>query len=170
METAYKICLEMFSQRGYDIIEEEDEQILANKKDGNQVIAFISQSPKFNVEKIQEYISIIKKMYINHCIIVFKDNATPVAKKVVEELTDITIELFHEDEMQYNITKHVLVPLHEIEHKFNTKECENFKKKYGNKFPIILKSDPVSRFYGYDKGDIIKITRKNGYITYRLVK
>lgn len=168
---AYQIVEEMFQERGYKIIEQDDERILANKDSKNQICAFIPKiMTKFNVEKIQEYISMLKKMDIWHCLIVYKDTATPIAKKVVEESKDILIELFNEDELQYNITKHFLVPKHELVYKKKSKECEEFKKKYSDKFPIILKSDPVSRFYGYNKGDIIKITRKNGYVMYRIVR
>ncbi len=168
---AYQIVEEMFQERGYEIIEQDDERILANKDSKNQICAFIPKiMTKFNVEKIQEYISMLKKMDIWHCLIVYKDTATPIAKKVVEESKDIMIELFNDDELQYNITKHFLVPKHELVYKKKSKEYEEFKKKYSDKFPVILKSDPVSRFYGYNKGDIIKITRKNGYVMYRIVK
>jgi hypothetical protein len=115
---AYDICLEMFEQRGYEIVEQDDERILAIKEDGNQICAFISKNmTKFNVDRIQEYISMIKKMDIWHCLIVYKDSATPIAKKVVEDSKEIIIELFNEDELQYNITKHFLVPLHELLYK-----------------------------------------------------
>jgi DNA-directed RNA polymerase I, II, and III subunit RPABC1 len=169
--TAYDICVEMFNQRGYEIVEQDDERILAIKEDGNQICAFISKNmTKFNVDRIQEYISMIKKMDICHCLIVYKDSATPIAKKVVEDSKEIVIELFNEDELKYNITKHYLVPLHELLYKKKTKECDEFKKKYSDKFPVLLKTDPVARFYFYDKGDIIRITRKDGYVTYRIVR
>ena len=65
---------------------------------------------------------------------------------------------------------HYLVPKHELEYKKGTVGCANFKKKYGEDIPIIMKSDPISRFYGYERGDIIKVTRKNGYVMFRIVK
>ena len=162
----YQIVEEMFQERGYEIIEQDDERILANKDDKTQICAFIPKiMSKFNVEKIQEYISILKKMDVWHCLIVYKDTATPIAKKVVEESKDIIIELFNEDELQYNITKHFLVPKHVLKYKKTDKQAKEFQK-----YPILLKTDPISRFYGFDKGDIIEITRKNGYVTYRIVK
>ena len=110
---AYNTCIEMFEQRGYEIAEQDDERILAIKQDGNQICAFIPKyMSKFNVDRIQEYISMIKKMDVWHCLIVYKDSATPIAKKVVEDSQEIMIELFNEDELQYNITKHFLVPKH----------------------------------------------------------
>lgn len=170
MEKVYQVCIELFEERGYNIIEKDEEQILALKKDGKQICAFISNTPKFNVEKIQEYITLMKQIDVFHALIIYKDSATPVAKKIIEESNDILIELFQEDELRYNITKHYLVPKHELVYEKGTKELKQFKEKYSDKFPIILKTDPISRFYGYNKGDIIKITRKGGNIMYRIVK
>ena len=43
MENAYNTCIEMFEQRGYKIVEKDDERILAIKEDGNQLCAFFSR-------------------------------------------------------------------------------------------------------------------------------
>ena len=169
MEKIYKTCVELCEQRDYKIVEQEDDQILA-VKDGKQLCVFLANSHKFNIERLQEYIFMMKKMDVWHCIIVYKDNATPVAKKIVSDSNEMVIELFNEDELKYNITKHYLVPLHELVVFENNEEYDIFKKKYGNNLPVILKTDPVARFYGFKKGDIIKVTRKNGYIAYRIVK
>lgn len=170
-QKAYNTCYEMFQQRKYDIIEADDECILAIREDGEQVCAFIPRvKTKFNVDKIQEYISILKNMGVNHCIIVYKDNVTPIAKKVVEESKDIRIELFEQEELQYNITKHILVPKHELLYKKKSVEAQEFKKKYTAKFPVLLKTDPIARFYAYESGDIIKVTRSNDIVVYRIVR
>jgi DNA-directed RNA polymerase subunit H (RpoH/RPB5) len=167
MDKAFQTCLEMFNQRGYEVVEYDDERILAIKEDGTQVCAFLTVSNnKFNVDKIQECISSMKQMDVFHAIIVYKDTVTPIAKKIVEESTDILIELFNEEELQYNITKHYLVPKHELLYKKDSIEAKEFRK---NKYPIISKKDPVSRFYNYTIGDVIMITRKNGTIMYRVV-
>jgi DNA-directed RNA polymerase I, II, and III subunit RPABC1 len=171
MEKAYEICIEMIEQRGYKIVDSDNERILAVKADNSQMCVFVVPSHKFNVETIQEYISMMKKMNLSHCIIVIKDNATPIAKKIIDESPDLDIELFYVDELQYNITKHYLVPKHELAYKKGTADYTAFKKKFmADNFPVILKSDVVARFYAFQKGDIIKITRPNGLITYRIVK
>ena len=170
MEKAYEICIEMCDQRGYEIIEQDDDRILANKQCGKQICVFLANNHKFNIERIQEYIYMMKKMDVWHCIIVYKDNATPVAKKIVSDSSEMMIELFNEDELQYNITKHYLVPLHELYEFESKKDYDIFKKKFGDKLPVILKNDQIVRFYGFNKGDIIKITRKNGYVAFRIVK
>ena len=171
MEKAYEICVEMIEQRGYKIVDSDNERILSVKPDNSQMCVFVVPSHKFNVETIQEYISMMKKMNLSHCIIVIKENATPIAKKIIDESPDLEIELFYVDELQYNITKHYLVPKHELAFKKGTVDYNAFKKKYmADNFPVILKSDAVARFYAFQKGDIIKITRPNGLIMYRIVK
>jgi DNA-directed RNA polymerases I, II, and III subunit RPABC1 len=171
MERAYEICMEMIEQRDYKILDRDEERILAIKPNGEQMCVFVAPSHKFNVETIQEYISMMKKMNLTHSIVVIKDNATPIAKKIIEESPDLNIELFYVDELQYNITKHYLVPKHELAYKKGTKEYVVFKKRYmAENFPVILKTDAVARFYAFQKGDIIKVARPNGIITYRIVK
>lgn len=168
MEKAYKTCIEIFEQRGYSILETDDERILAIKPDGYQICAFLTNTTKkLNINVIQECIYSMKQMEINHAFIIYKEFATPVAKKVIEDSDKMVIELFSEDELQYNCTKHYLVPKHELLYKKDTEEAKEFRK---NKFPLMLKTDPIARFYGYKAGDIIKITRKNGTIMYRIVR
>ena len=168
MEKITETCIEMLQQRGYEITHSDTEKIIGVRiDDGSQICVFMINTPKFNVSLVEEYIVLMNELGINHSIIVYKNTITPFAKKVLTSCDSMTIELFLEDELQYNITKHRLVPLHE---KLQDTEADEFKKKYGTKYPIILKTDPIARFYGYNRGDIIKITRKDNYVTYRIVK
>jgi len=181
MEKAHAICLEMLDQRGYVVEDADPDRIIALKGVDQYMVVFFADTDKFNVQRISQYISILKSMDdYNHCIIVHRNTITPVAKKIVEEENkdidgngsrEIKIELFNVDELQYNITKHYLVPKHVVMYKHNTPEWMEFKKKYQtDKFPVIMKSDPIVRFYNFEKGDIIKVTRKNGFVAYRIVK
>lgn len=165
---AYNICLEMLEQRNYEIVSKEEvEQIIALKPDGNQVIVFFSDSLKFNVKNIQMYITIMDELQIFHSIIVYKDSITAFTKKTIEQSLEMTFELFSIEDLQYNITKHVLQPKFEC---LTEEESIIFKKKYGNKFPTIRRDDPISKFYGFNRGNVIKITRPNNYISYSIVK
>jgi len=44
-----------------------------------------------------------------------------------------------------------------------------FRRKYGAGFPVMKKTDKIAEFYDYRVGDVIRITRHNGYPTYRIV-
>lgn len=170
METAIQTVSEMITQRGYKITESDDEKIIGTNPAGDQIAVFTQSVAKFNVDRVKEYISLLHKMNINHCIVIYTDSVTSTTKKIVENSVDIKIELFNQEELQYNVTKHRLVPKHI---RLPSEESKNFKKLYGLKHPSILRTDPVSRFYDFQRGDVIKIVRTSGgdeFVTYRIVK
>lgn len=167
MEQSRIICIEMLKQRNYDIIDVEDDKIVALKPDGKQMFVFFSDALKFNVKNMQVYITLMDEFEIFHSIIVYKDVVTSFTKKAIEQSSEMKFELFAEEDLQYNITKHRFQPKFE---KLSDEEANELKKNYGMKFAIMRKEDPISKFYNYQRGDIIKITRKNDYITYRIVK
>jgi DNA-directed RNA polymerase subunit H (RpoH/RPB5) len=173
LEKLQQVCIEMFEQRGYSNLEIDEDKLTADKRDGKKICAFLSPIPKFNTEVAQQYINWMNELGINHTIIVYKETITSSAQKIIDSLPslsltgdmDINIELFCEDDLQYNITKHYLQPKFEF-----VEDSKEFKKVYGNKFPIILSDDPIVKFFNYKSGDVIKITRKNGHVAYRIVK
>ena len=167
MEKAHKICVEMLNQRKYKIITDEDDKIIATKPDGKNMIVFFSGTPKFNVKNMQIFITIMNDLDIFHAIIIYKDGITAFTKKAIDQSIEMEFELFTEEDLQYNITKHELQPEF---NKITVTEAEQLKTNYGSKFPILRHDDPITRFYNFQKNDVIKIIRKSGYISYRIVK
>ena len=164
-----KNCIDMINQRGYNIDNINDDVIMCTKQNGKKLWLFLNIIQKFNVNKYQEYITVSYKNNIKH-IIIIANKITPNIRKIIKNNTnlDVKIETFYEDEMKYNITKHVLVPQHIL---LSSSESSELKDKYGvNNFPYILKNDPVCRFYNFPVDSIIKIIRKNNDIVYRIVK
>jgi DNA-directed RNA polymerase I, II, and III subunit RPABC1 len=157
---------EMLEQRGYTVYDT-DEGIVGRKGTKGAVIVFFNIGPKVNNERIQDYIARMKSLCINHCIIVYSQSITSQAQKIVDELQDMRMELFSYDSLRYNITKHRLVPKHT---QLTKAEGKAFKETYGTKIPVLLATDPVARFYDFQKGDIIKIERLNGFVCFRIIK
>ncbi len=85
---------------------------------------------------------------------------------------NIFVQLFWIDQIVVNITDHTLVPEHKI---ISQAEKEQLLEKYNiksfNNLPIILKNDPVAKYYGMRRGDVCQITRSSEtsgiYISYR---
>lgn len=163
----HQTCIEMLIQRGYRISTDDENGIIAINEAGKKIITLFDSLAKFNVDRVQEYVAIMKQSGIPHCIVVYQNSITPVAKKVIDELHDYKMETFEEKTLRYNITKHRLVPAHTALSKF---ESDIFRKRYGIKIPVLLKSDPVSRFYNFQRGDIVKIERTGGMVSFRIVK
>ena len=159
----------MLNQRGYTNIkriEEEPVILVADKDDGEKMCVIFADNVKINVTTVRDYISFMENKKISHSIIIYTDKPTSPAKKSLEESGDMVIELFEDIELCVNITKHETVPKHT---RLNKDEAREFKQKYGTKFPIIKVEDPISRFYFYQRGDIIEI-EDDDIIYYRVVR
>lgn len=169
MSAVRKTCIEMIQQRGYIIEDDNSDEyiILATKQDGTRMCAILMDIHKFDVSRLKEYIGLMKELKVNHSIVVYKEKVTSKTKKTVENLDDIKIELFTDDELRFNITKNALVPVHNLLPK---EESKKFLLDYGTKFPVIRLSDPIARFYGYEKGDVVEIINTSGYISHCIVK
>lgn len=163
IDTARHTLKLMLKNREYDIIDDE-RLIFKNCKD-KKLKVFLCFYSKLNIDRIKAYIQELEEIDIQHCIIVYDDVITSSCKKILECMVKFTFETFHLNEMQYDLTKHVLYNPHE---KLNTHEISSI----GNtkNFPIILKSDPVCRYFHFQRGDVIRIRRKNGIVIYRVVR
>lgn len=88
-----------------------------------------------------------------------------------------TVDIMTYNQLQYNPTRHFLVPKHEkvssedeaaVLAKYN---C--VRKNMSKEFPKILSSDPIARWFGMKSGTLCKITRSSEqtgrYIHYRAV-
>lgn len=105
-------------------------------------------------------------------ILVTKEKVSQNNLKLIHGL-GLPLNIFEIKELQFNISKHVLVPKHEVIR--DEEEVKNIIAKYclksRHQLPHILKTDPMSRYLGLKSGDIVKITRNSPtsgeYIVYR---
>jgi DNA-directed RNA polymerase I, II, and III subunit RPABC1 len=169
IDMVHIVLIEMMEQRLYSDIENHDEYISANNINNERFLAFKNITKDLNIDEIQKFVNIMDKKKINHILIIYCGNPTPAVKNVIDNMINIKkqIELFNVTDLQYNITKHYLVPQHVL---LNDEEMKEFKIKYDTLIPVILYSDPICKFYNFPKGSIIKIIRKNKFISYRIVK
>ncbi len=155
--------------RGYTVYLCDGDSIICTKPDNSRVFVVMNIDEKLNTELLNKYFFIIKNLY-KHIIIINNGCVTSSVKsRIVQyKISEKSIvELFSFDELTFNIMKHACQP------KFKKlSKCDSalFKSKFGTNIPVMLQTDPVARFMGFLPGDIVEITRKNGYIAYRIVK
>lgn len=168
VEKCIEIGRELLETRGYSVVDLDTNKLYGVHNSRKENILFwIVDKNKFNVRCIEECINEMNAKDILHSILVYKEGITGFAKRIANAC-QIEIELFSINQLQYNITKHVLQP------KFirlGEQQKKEFYEKIGfnTEIPKMFKTDPISRFYNYKEGDTIKILRKNGEMTFRKV-
>ncbi|KAI0888882.1 DNA-directed RNA polymerases II 24 kDa polypeptide [Annulohypoxylon maeteangense] len=106
-------------------------------------------------------------------ILVSHVSVSPSAKKEIAKFAQWTsIEWFLEEDLLINITHHELVPRHVV---LSREEKVALLKRYRLKetqLPRILQKDPVAKYYGMKRGQVVKIIRSSEtagrYASYRL--
>lgn len=189
-----KTCLEMLNDRGYligqDDLEESKDQfiqkfseepkrddltLLAPKQEDptDQMFVFYPNEDKVGVKTIKTFAERMKTEGVSRALMVVQANLTPFAKQCLSEMVPkYHIEVFQELELMINITRHVLVPQHEVLDPTEKKTLLDRYKVRDSQLPRIQLSDPVARYYGMQRGQVVRIIRPSEtagrYVTYRL--
>ena len=167
MEVAKNTCQQMLDQRNWHLEKTEESKFSGSTNNGESFEVFFLDSPKLNIAGVKDCIKILDENNTKHCIIVYNNNITSSARRVISNTIQTIFELFTITELQFNITTHYLVPKHIL---LDPTETEQFTKIVGTDIPVILKTDPISRFYNFPRGSIIKIIRKDHSVSYRIVR
>ncbi len=165
----------MFTERKLHDIqvheEDDDTRVTAKETGGQLVMVKAASGGRLNINAVKECIGVFTEEEVSLGIILYEGNPTASAKNTlhhVDSMGEVRIQIFHLDSLKYCLLDHRLTPRHI---KLTKNKAVDFKKKYDVlKIPVMLSSDPVAKFMYYRPGDIIEIHRRNGYVSYRLVK
>jgi DNA-directed RNA polymerase I, II, and III subunit RPABC1 len=104
---------------------------------------------------------------IGHLLVLFQDKVTATLREDFFRPQRYELELKHFAQLYVNVARHRLVPPHR---RLSLAEESEILDKYRcakNKFPSILVTDPVVRYYNFPVGSLIEIQRP--YVYYRHV-
>ncbi|EJW83196.1 DNA-directed RNA polymerase I [Wuchereria bancrofti] len=190
----------MCHDRGYLVTQEELDQTLENFKETfgdkpserhpsrneltvlvahnddptDQMFVFFPEDSKIGIKTIKAICQQMQEQAITRAIIVVQTGMTPSAKQAIADMAPkYTLEQFLEAELMVNITEHELVPEHVVMTNEEKNELLGRYKLKDTQLPRIQQSDPVARYFGLRRGQVVKIIRPSEtagrYITYRLV-
>ncbi|XP_051977390.1 DNA-directed RNA polymerases I, II, and III subunit RPABC1 isoform X1 [Xyrauchen texanus] len=141
----------------------------------DQMFVFFPEEPKVGIKTIKMYCQRMQEENITRAIIVVQMGMTPSAKQsLVDMAPKYILEQFLQQELLINITEHELVPEHMVMTKEEVTELLARYKLKESQLPRIQAGDPVARYFGLKRGQVVKIIRPSEtagrYITYRLVQ
>ena len=165
-----QLMLQRRSDYRYEGIEYDSILIFNNSKN-DRIVLFFHYAEKMGIDTLRYIIQYSELKNIRHIILVLQNTWSTNCKKVLENLLHYDIEVFYVNEFQFDITKsYYYVPHEKLT---NVEEARSISKLYKNSIPIILKSDPIAKYYKFERGDIIKIHRNDfgqKVISYRVVR
>ena len=144
---------------------------------GPRIVVFFPSEPKLGVSQVKRCYDEMIADKIYSAIVVMREGITSFARttfaRLAAEATPCAVQMFAMQELLVNVTHHTLVPRHIL---LTPAEKDAVLKRYKVKearLPRILVSDPVAKYYGLARGDVVKIIRNSEtagrYVTYRLV-
>ncbi|TIA69903.1 hypothetical protein E3P91_03380 [Wallemia ichthyophaga] len=139
----------------------------------DQIFVYFADEPSIGIKTMRKFLTVLEERKIGRGILIYPEKLTPAANKVIAEMAaDYKLQAFTESELQVNITHHQLVPQHEV---LTAEEKKLLLQKYRLKptqLPRILTSDPVARYFGLERGQVVKIIRPSEtsgrYASYRI--
>merc|ERR1712002_238014 len=140
----------------------------------DQMFVFFPDEPKVGVRTIKTYCTRMQEENIQRAIIVVQAGMSPPAKQALVDMAPkYILEQFLESELLINITEHELVPEHVV---MTQEEKQELLVRYKLKDNMLMRiqcGDPVARYFGLKRGQVVKIIRSSEtagrYISYRLV-
>lgn len=135
-------------------------RIIAYKKETKEpILVHFSDEEKMSLKNLKYFLENTISQNIRNIIIVLKIGISHSANKFAQECENLEICTFKEEDLLFNRTKHELVPKHRI---ISVEEKENLMKEKmltEESMPKILSTDPIAKYLGARKGDVIEILR-----------
>lgn len=140
----------------------------------DQMFVFFPDESKVGVRTIKTFCTRMQEENIQRAVIVVQAGMSFSAKQALVDMAPkYILEQFLESELLINIMEHELVPAHVVMTPEEKQELLSRYKLKDNQLMRIQQGDPVARYFGLKRGQVVKIIRPSEtagrYISYRLV-
>jgi DNA-directed RNA polymerase I, II, and III subunit RPABC1 len=135
-------------------------------------VDFCPEPANVGVKFLRTFAQDLNAQHASTGIFVCLVHPSPKAMQVVPTVLPSVIEVFVEADLLVNITKHELVPKHILLSKEEKKRLLDRYRLKESQLPRIQSADPVARYMGLKRGQVVKIVRRSEtsgrYASYRL--
>lgn len=139
---------------------------------GSVFVIFLTSPEKkaISVQQIRTIVERLASHTVSNCILIHEQPLSTGAKKELEKIDGI--EPFEECQLLFNVHQHKIVPPYR---KLNVSEKAKLMEKYklrDHMLPLLQKNDPMARFLGLRRGNVVEIVRPSEtageYTSYRV--
>jgi len=137
---------------------QENEHVLCGTKDEKHTFVYFHNEERIGVKQLRLWNEIHADCNV---IIVSLEGPTAFTKKEADQNYE-NIQFFLFKDLCVNITKHAIVPKHEL---LDTTEVQKINYQIsdnGSEWPKLYTTDAISQYYNFKPGNLIRITRTIG--------
>ncbi|KAI9594860.1 RNA polymerase Rpb5, C-terminal domain-containing protein [Syncephalis fuscata] len=173
MEMDYEQFRTQFARN--NVVDRSTMMFLVQKRDDptEQLTVFFPDEKSVGIKTARKYCERMITQGIRRGVVIYIKTITSSAQKVFAASSrKVEVEMFQEAELLVNITHHQLVPKHVV---LSVEEKQTLLQRYRLKetqLPRIQITDPVAKYYGLKRGQVVQIVRASEtagrYLTYRL--
>jgi len=130
-----------------------------------------AQEPSVGIKHLKAFAQLLSEKNYYTGIYVTQTPPTSSALKIIPSLLPTIMEIFREEDLLVNISKHELVPKHTL---LSAEDKKRLLERYRLKetqLPRIRVDDPMAKYLGLRRGQVVKIIRRSEtagrYASYR---
>ena len=123
------------------------------------------------IKDIKQFAQLLGEKNYYTGIFISPSTPTSSAQKIIPSILPTVLEIFKEEDLLVNISRHELVPKHIL---LSPEEKKGLLERYRLKetqLPRIRVDDPMARYLGLRRGQVVKVVRKSEtagrYASYR---
>jgi DNA-directed RNA polymerase I, II, and III subunit RPABC1 len=140
----------------------------SNPEDTRLFLAFYGTKQEGMVqlgrEVINEFYKIATDNDVTDAIIIIDVELSTSAKETIKNIKNINLQIFKDEDLTYNPSKHIRSPKYELLDPAVAKNKLLEMKTDVTGLPLFVISDPIVKYYGWKVGDVIKIYRDDSYL------
>ncbi|KAF2770389.1 RPB5 subunit of DNA-directed RNA polymerase [Teratosphaeria nubilosa] len=130
-----------------------------------------SGDTSIGIKQLKSFAQLLSEKNYRTGIFVTLAKPTSSAMKIVPSILPIHMEVFQEEDLLVNISRHELVPKHTLLSPEDKKRLLERYRLKETQLPRIRIDDPMARYLGLKRGQVVKIIRKSEtagrYASYR---
>jgi len=153
---------EMLLDRGYADVHQEDSTRVSAADGDHAVQAVCTLADGADARVGIKSVRALKRQFptMGRLIIVSENGATPFLNTQLPQCEGVHVEVFSAKQMMRNVSRHSAVPPHEA---LSEEAAAALLRAIGvtgkDALPILLRSDPIVRYYDWPSGTVIRIHR-----------